>query len=32
MEFDELFSEVKKYTMEELGIWEFFTSYQDKFR
>ena len=32
MEFEELFGLVKEYTMEEAGIWEFFSSYQQQFR
>ena len=32
MEFDELFGLVREYTMEEAGIWEFFSAFQDQFR
>ena len=32
MEFDELFDLVREYTMEEAGIWEFFSAFQDQFR
>jgi hypothetical protein len=32
MDFEELFGLVREYTMEEAGVWEFFSAYQDQFR
>jgi len=32
MEFDELFGLVKDYSMEQAGIWQFFSDYQHQFR